>query len=50
MNLPVYKLNSEVYKLNLQVYKRFMKPVIEQSDWSETLKKQKIIIILELTV
>ena len=49
MNLRVYKLNSEVYKLNLQVYEIY-ETVMEQSDWSETLKKQKIIIILELTV
>ena len=33
-----FKLNLDVYKLNLEVYKCFMKPLIERSDWSETLK------------
>ena len=31
-------MNLEVYKLNLEVYKCFMNPLIERSDWSETLK------------
>ena len=46
LNLEVYKLNLEVYKLNLEVYKCFKKPLIERSDWSETLKCGIMISIL----